>query len=96
MIFLSEGFAGQVVIYYTGSVDYGFGGNSSRPKYSFIRIYNERFKQGLGVAKFGFKAGTIVDIKWIDNALVVTSDPSRPLATNQKVMARRIWKIKLP
>jgi hypothetical protein len=38
VVFRPKGFGGLVLVYYTGSVNYGFGGDSSRPEFSFIRI----------------------------------------------------------
>ncbi len=96
MIFRPRGFGGLVVVYYTGSVNYGFGGDSSRPEFSFIRIYNDRFKEGLDIAQFGFKAGTIVHVEWSDNAIIATGDPSRPAAALMEARPARIWRIELP
>ncbi len=94
MIFKPKGFEGIIVIYYTGSVDYGFGGDSSRPEFSHIRIYNDQFTNGTDIAKFGFKAGTIVDVKWSNGALILTGDPSRPLSAEMKPKQARVWEIK--
>jgi hypothetical protein len=96
VVFRPKGFGGLVLVYYTGSVNYGFGGDSSRPEFSFIRIYNETYKEGLDVAKFGFKAGTIVHVEWRDNALIATGDPNRPAAAQKEPRPARIWRIELP
>jgi hypothetical protein len=96
MIFRPEGFGGLVLVYYIGSVNYGFGGDSSRPEFSYIRIYNDKFEQGLDIAKFGFKAGTIVNVEWENNALIATGDPSRPAAAYQEPRPARVWRIEIP
>lgn len=96
MVFQPKGFDGVVVVYYVGSLDYGFGGDASRPEFSYIRIYNKRYEHGVDVAKFGLKAGTIVDIKSEGHNLIATGDPSRPSAAGQEPRPARVWKIDLP
>ncbi len=96
MVFQPKGLDSVIVVYYVGSLNYGFGGDASRPEFSHIRIYNKKFPQGLEIAKFGLKAGTIVDIKSDAHHLTVTGDPSRPAAASQEPKPARIWKIELP
>ena len=90
-LFRPEGFAGEVLVYYTGSVDFGFGGDSSRPKHSVIRLFTEDYPSGHDVARFAFRAGTIVDIKYENGALILYGDPSRPGA--EKRLPPRLWKL---
>lgn len=94
MVFKPNGFNGTVVVYYTGSVDYAFGGDSSRPEWSVLRIYTEDYPDGIDIAKFGFKAGTIIDVQWNDEALIVTGDPSLPGMARQPARAVRVWEVK--
>lgn len=51
------------MIYYTGSFDFAFGGDSSRPKFSVLRIYNQQYPEGRDIVRFSFKAGTVVDVR---------------------------------
>lgn len=90
-VFLPEGFMGVVLVYYTGSVDFGFGGDSSRPKYSVIRLYTEDYPSGHDVARFSFRAGTIIDVKYVDDFLILYGDPSRP--SSKKRLPPRLWRI---
>ncbi|WP_024460860.1 hypothetical protein [Marinimicrobium sp. LS-A18] len=76
--FRPDGFNGVVLVYYVGSVDYGFGGDCSRPKYSVIRLYSDRYPEGHDVARLSFRAGTIVDVRYEQEALVLYGDPTRP------------------
>jgi hypothetical protein len=90
-LFRPEGFAGTVLVYYTGSVDFGFGGDSSRPKHSVIRLFTEDYPSGHDVARFAFRAGTIVDIKYENGALILYGDPSRP--GSEKRLPPRLWRL---
>jgi hypothetical protein len=94
MVFKPGGFNGTVVVYYTGSINYAFGGDSSRPEWSVLRIYTEDYPDGIDIAKFGFKAGTIIDVQWKDEALIVTGDPSLPGMAQQPARAVRVWEVK--
>jgi len=90
-LFRPEGFAGTVLVYYTGSVDFGFGGDSSRPKHSVIRLFSEDYPSGHDIARFAFPAGTIVDIKYDNGALILYGDPSRP--GSEKRLPPRLWRL---
>lgn len=96
MVFSPSGFGGVVIVYYTGSFLYAYGGDNSRPKFSVIRIYNNDFPDGKDVAKFGFKAGTIVDVRWENESLILTGDPSRPAMADKPRVPARIWHLQLP
>ena len=93
MVFSPEGFNGHILIYYKESFNYGFGGDSSRPKYSFIRIYNDTYPEGKDIAQFGFKAGTIVNLEWKESSVFVTGDRSRPSQSEKPRLPVRVWKI---
>lgn len=90
-LFRPAGFGGTVLVYYTGSVDFGFGGDSSRPKHSVIRFFTENYPSGHDVARFAFRAGTIVDIKYENGALILYGDPSRP--GSEKRLPPRLWRL---
>jgi len=92
-IFVADGFNGVVIVYYTGEYSYGFGGDSSRPEYSVIRVYNESFPDGMDVAKFDFKAGTIITVEWENNGLKLTGDPSKPGGEEKNRKPARVWQI---
>lgn len=96
MVFREKGFNGVVVVYYTGDFSYAFGGDSSRPEFSIIRIYNDRYPEGKDIVKIGFKGGTIVDVKADNGSLILTGDPSRPMMAHQPRLPARIWKVTIP
>jgi hypothetical protein len=92
-VFQPEGFTGTVLVYYTGSVDFGFGGDSSRPKNSVIRLFTKEYPSGHEVARFAFRAGTIVDVKFEGGSLILYGDPSRP--ASDKRLPPRVWKLEM-
>ncbi|WP_078085907.1 hypothetical protein [Microbulbifer mangrovi] len=94
--FTPEGFDGVLVAVYRGVVSYGFGGDCSRPRYSILRAYTSTYPLGIDLARFSFRAGTIVDVAWQDGALVVTGDPSRPAAAGRDRIPPRVWRVGLP
>lgn len=94
-VFKPDGLDGEVLVYYVGSVNYGFGGDSSRPEYSVVRLFSNTHPQGIDLVKFAFKAGTIVDIEFKDGALILTGDPSRP-QINENRLPPRLWKVDFP
>jgi len=95
-IFKPDGFDGVVVVYYTGEYSFAYGGDSSRPKYSVIRVYNKAFSEGRDVVKLGFKAGTVVNMSWQNGALILRADPSLPAMMNKPRMPARVWRVILP
>lgn len=90
-IFRPAGFPGCVLVYYVDSVDYGFGGDCSRPKYSVVRLYTENYPHGHDVVRFSFRAGTIVEVKYQGGALVLYGDPSRPGSSERR--PPRVWRL---
>lgn len=96
MVFNPSGFNGIVVVYYTGVLRYDFEGIGGAPKLSFVRIYNSDFPDGVDIAKFGFKAGVIVDVKWENKILILTGNPSHPSSTGQPRLPARVWQVQLP
>lgn len=92
-IFINKNTGEKIVIYYTGDYSFGFGGHSSRPKNSVVRIYNKQFPEGNDLASFAFKAGTIVNVDWYDNDIILTGDPSKPTGSKKDRMPARKWKL---
>lgn len=92
-IFMPEGFNGIVIIYYVGSHSFGFGGGSSVPKESVLRVYNNQYPEGQDLVRFYYKAGTIVDVKWNDNSLILTGDPSKPDGAEKYRKPARVWQV---
>ena len=92
-VFIFEDANEQIVVYYTESYSFAFGGDSSRPKYSVVRIYNSEFPQGRDVIKFGFKAGTVLDVIKIDDGYQLIADPSLPAMAEKSRVSPRKWKV---
>jgi len=92
-VFLFDEFGEQVVVYYTGSYDFAFGGDSSRPEYSILRFYNSRFPEGRDIIKFGFKAGTVIDVSKVNDAYILTADPSFPAMADKPRVSPKKWKV---
>lgn len=92
-IFVSEDTGEQMLVYYTGSYDFAFGGDSSRPQYSILRLYNSLYPEGRDIIKFGFKAGTIIDASKLDNGYLLTADPSLPAMAGKPRVSPGKWKI---
>ncbi|MDO6761492.1 hypothetical protein Q4566_14870 [Tamlana sp. 2_MG-2023] len=88
-----EGLDGSIAIYYSGTVSFGFGGHSSRPEISTVRIYNKQYLQGHDIASFTYKAGTITHAKIEGDKLILTGDPSRPITCDNYEKPARFWQI---
>ncbi|MES2823547.1 MAG: hypothetical protein V4732_08095 [Pseudomonadota bacterium] len=95
-VFKPGGFDGTLLVIYSGDLSYGFGGDSSRPKFSILRAYTGKHPDGIDLVRLGFKAGTIVDIEWRDGSLILVCDPSRPSSTNKQRLPSRQWQVHLP
>lgn len=93
MVFTPAGFNGVVVVYYTGDYSFALGGDASRPKYSVIRIYNKNYSEGQDVTKLGFKAGTVVNVSWQNDALILQADPSLPAMADKPRVDARVWRV---
>ena len=83
----------QVVVYYIGSYDFAFGGDASRPVWSVIRIYNSQHPEGWNIAKFGYRAGTVLQVDKVTDGYIVTADPSLPAMTEKPRLPPTQWKI---
>ncbi|WP_299592459.1 hypothetical protein [uncultured Microbulbifer sp.] len=92
--FAPEGFDGVLVAIYADDVSYGSGGFSSAPRYSILRAYTTSFPDGVDLVRFSLRAGTIVGVEWREEALVVTTDPSRPTSVDRR-LPPRIWSVAL-
>jgi hypothetical protein len=95
-VFKPNGFDGTLLAVYSGSVDYGYGGDSSRPKYSVLRAYTSKHPDGIELLRLGLKAGTLVDVEWSGGDLILICDPSRPSNANKKSLPLRRWQVHLP
>lgn len=84
------------LIYYTGEERFfSYGGGATKPKRSIVRVYNDQYPNGQDMAEFNYKAGTIVDVKWQSDEIVLISDPSPPkMASNKPKLPVRVWKLK--
>jgi len=91
-IFVNERAGEKIVVYYVGDYSFGFGGHSSRPKKSIIRIYNKQFPKGKDLASFAFKAGTIVHVEWGETGVILTGDPSKLTGSKKDRVPVRKWK----
>ena len=52
----------RVMVYFVGSLSWGFGGDVNRPKYSVVRVYSDDYPYGQDIASFSFAAGMIRDV----------------------------------
>ena len=93
LVFMPEGLDGKVVIYFTGDYSWGYGGQS-RPKNSVIRLYNNDNPSGVDLVKFDFASGTILDLKFENNALLLMGDPRTPRSGNPRLPPLR-WRVDL-
>ncbi|MFT6632117.1 MAG: hypothetical protein ACJAS4_002079 [Bacteriovoracaceae bacterium] len=84
---------GTAVIYYTGDIHFAFGGDSSRPHWSTIRIYNNENPKGIDLIKMSLAAGTIVNLEVNKNGLLITTDPSLPSMANTPKVEPRTWQL---
>ncbi len=82
-----------VIVYFEGAYSYAYGGDSSRPERSIVRIFNEKNPEGLDLVALSFASGTVVDVAFEDNGLFLTADPSRPAQSDKPRLAPRFWRI---
>lgn len=85
----------HMLVYYIGDFSFAFGGDSSRPEFSVLRLFNARHPEGIELIKIGFKAGTVIGVEKIDDGYVVITDPSLPAMADQQRQPPRKWKITL-
>ncbi|ABD79960.1 hypothetical protein Sde_0698 [Saccharophagus degradans 2-40] len=95
--FVNESTNTTVLVYYHDSYSYAFGGDSSRPQTSIVRLYNNTFPEGKDIANISFAAGMVIDVAFEEgNKLVLLGDPSRPAMYNKPRLAPRVWVLTLP
>ncbi|GAA4276718.1 hypothetical protein GCM10022259_14420 [Aquimarina mytili] len=95
LIIKPERYTGTIVVYYVGDISFGYGGDSSRPEQSIIRIYDQKNPQGKDLIQLSFAAGTIVDIE-MDNAdFLVYTDSSLPSSVGKPRVAPKTWRISI-
>ncbi len=92
-VFQPPSFDGSILVHYTDSVDYAFGGDSSRPKYSTVRVFTPQFPEGQDVVKLGFEAGMVVDVSVVEGQLELLTDPSLPAMADKPRVPPRIWQV---
>ncbi len=85
----------HILSYYTGNYSYAFGGDSSRPKKSHIRIYSDEFPNGEDLASFEYVSGMIVGAKYNGEDLLLKGDPSRPRQVKKRHRDPKYWRIKI-
>jgi len=90
-----EGYNGVIVIYYSGGISYGYGGDVSRPELSTVRLYSDTYPQGHDLVSFHYKAGTIIDVSVAGDKLIFTGDPSRPTSIDNHERPARFWQVTL-
>lgn len=89
----------SVLVYFTGSIAWGFGGDVNKPEYSVIRVYNDRWPAGQDIARFGFSSGIVrsVAAETTDDGqstLVVLTDPTRPSGVEgSEVLPPKQWRV---
>jgi len=94
-VFIFRDAGEQLLVYYTGSYSYAYGGDSSRPQYSVLRVYSAQYPEGRDIVKVGFKAGTVLDVSKVDDGYVLTTDPSLPAMAEKPRVPPRKWKISI-
>ena len=83
-----------VMVYFTGSLMWGFGGDVNKPEQSVIRVYNATWPEGQDIAQFSFKAGTVRGIGYQQGKLTVVTDSTRPSGVKQhEIRKPRQWQI---
>ncbi len=94
-VFKPRGFDGVVAVIYSETYTFAFGGDSSAPQLSTVRLYDSKNPEGKNILRFGFKAGTIVDVRFEDDKLIAVGDPTRPANENKEFLPRIEWVIEL-
>jgi len=83
-----------VLVYFTGSLMWGFGGDVNKPEQSVIRVYNDTWPEGRDVIQFSFKAGTVRGVGYQDGELTVVTDTTRPSGTkHNEVRTPLQWRV---
>jgi hypothetical protein len=75
---LDVGGGARALIYYWESANYAFGGDSSRPMYSGVRVYTPEQPDGADVLHTTFRFGVITDLRRDGDEWVVVVDPTSP------------------
>lgn len=90
-LFKPDGFSGMILVYYSGIVTFGYGGDSSRPHFSTIRLFNAEHPVGIDIARLSLNAGKVVDIKIEGDAIIAYCDPNLP--NSETDLPLNVWKI---
>ncbi len=90
-----------VLVYFTGNLSWGFGGDVNKPQSSVIRIYNPAYPDGKDIASISFAGGMIRDVSLqTDDAgnteLILLGDTTRPSgAKHNEIWPPRQWILSL-
>lgn len=90
LVFTPDGFDGVIAIYYSETERFGFINHFSTPKYSTLRIYSPKYPKGEDIVRYSHQAGTIIDVTFDGQALLITSDPNKPFHYDKPL---RDWKL---
>lgn len=92
-IFEPEHFNGKLVVYYTGTHMFAFGGDSVRPKFSHLMQYNENHPDGLKLLKLAYNSGIIINIEYKGGNLILTGDRNRPRMVKDFERNMSYWQV---
>ncbi len=95
LILNPNGYTGTIVVYYKGDISFGYGGDSSRPEQSVIRIYDQHHPKGKDIIQMSFAVGTIVNIEMDKKDFLVHTDPSLPSSAGKSRVPPRTWQISI-
>jgi len=87
------GFDGVLFVGYCGNRSYAFGGDSSRPKQSVLRLYSKFYPLGIELIQLSLNAGIIVEVTFADGILTIIGDPSRPTQIDNYQRDARYWQL---
>ncbi|WP_444993973.1 hypothetical protein [Aliikangiella sp. IMCC44359] len=97
-VYRGKKFAGTIVVYYTGSLSFAPGGDSIRPEYSVVRIYNDNHPKGKDLVKLSLAAGVITNIEVDEREILILTDPNLPSNSSEPAEPEttlRTWKLKI-
>lgn len=90
-IFKSEPLQQIILVYYSGDVTFAYGGDTSRPKYSTIRLFDNAHPSGIDIARLSLNAGVVVDIEVDKHAIIAYCDPNLP--NSKSPLPWNVWRI---
>lgn len=90
-----------VLVYFTGNLSWGFGGDVNKPQNSVIRVYNPAYPDGKDIASISFAGGMIRDVSLQtddegNSELILLGDTTRPSgAKHNEIRPPRQWILSL-